>query len=221
MPTPNPLAPFRVKLIGAMLATFFLGLALIMGLIHFNRYAFKSENKRLVSEEETRCLVVIERDPTNAGAHARLAELAYERQDLDLAIHEWRTAISILPGGPFSTSWKRHLRRALDMQEQLAGGQRLLSIDESRVCPKCQADLSKSAKECPRCGEVLYMSPAKYLGQREVAREWARETAAFSLVLLCVAIVFMNVDLAWKGTLLISTAIVGGWYLLRGIGGEL
>ena len=207
-----------------MLATFFLGLAFIVGLIHFNRYAFKSENKRLVSEEETRCLVVIERDPTNAGAHAQLADLAYERQDLELAIHEWRTAINLLPHGPFTTSWKRKLRRTLDMHEQVARGERpkeLLDMHEMRVCPRCDADVSPRARTCPNCGETLYMNPVEFLRQPDVAREWAKETAAFTLVLLCVGIVFMNVDLAWKGTLLISTAIVGGWYLLRGIGGEL
>ena len=202
-----------------MLTTIFWGLAFIVGLIHFNRYAFKSENKRLVSEEESRCLVVIERDPTNAGAHAQLADLAYEREDLELAIHEWRTAIGILPEGPFSTSWKRKLRRALDWQEQQARGERPAQMHEMRVCPKCQADVRKSAKVCPRCGEVLYMSPREYLSQPDVAREWAKETAAFTIVLLCVGIIFMNVSLEWKGTLLMSTAIVGGYYILKGIGG--
>ena len=204
-----------------MLTAIFWGLATIVGLIHFNRYAFRSENKRLVSEEETRCLIVIERDPSNAGAHAQLADLADQRGDLELAIHEWRTAIGLLPQGPFTTAWKRKLKRALEVQAQQARGERLVPMSEMRVCPKCQADVLASAKTCPRCGEVLYMNPLEFLSQAEVAREWAKETAAFTIVLLCVGIIFMNVSIEWKGLLLISTAIVGGYYLLKGIGGNL
>ena len=202
-----------------MLTAFFWGLAAIVGLIHFNRYAFKSENKRLISEEETRCLRVIERDPTNAGAHAQLADLAYERQDLELAIHEWRTAVRLLPEGPFTTSWKRRLKRALEMQEQQARGERPLQMHEMRVCPQCQAEVSTRAKTCPQCGEVLYMNPIEFLRQPDVARAWAKETAGFTIVLLLIGIVFMNVSLEWKGTLLMSTAIVGGYYFLKGIEG--
>ena len=202
-----------------MLTAFFWGLAAVVGLIHLNRYAFRSENKRLISEEETRCLIVVERDPTNAGAHAQLADLAYDRQDLELAIHEWRTAIRLLPEGPFTTSWKRKLKRALEMQAQQARGERPLEMHELRVCPKCEADLAKNARVCPRCGEVLYMNPVEFFKQPEVAREWARETAAFTVVLLCVGIIFMNVSIEWKGTLLMSTAIVGGYYFLKGIEG--
>ncbi len=202
-----------------MLTAIFWGLAAIVGLIHLNRYAFKSENKRLLSEEETRCLIVIERDPTNAGAQAQLADLAYDRQDLELAIHEWRTAVRLLPQGPFTTSWKRKLKRALEMQEQQARGERPLQMHEMRVCPQCQAEVSTRAKTCLRCGEVLYMNPIEFFKQPEIAREWAKETAAFTIILLCAGIIFMNVSLEWKGVLLMSTAIVGGYYLLKGIGG--
>ena len=202
-----------------MLTAIFWGLAAVFGLIHLNRYAFRSENKRLVSEEETRCLLVIERDPTNAGAHAQLADLAYERGDLELAIHEWRTAIGILPGGPFTTSWKRRLRRALDYQQQIASGERPLQMHEMRVCPKCQADVKTDAKNCARCGEVLYMNPIEFFKQPEVAREWAKETAGFTVVFLCVGIIFLNLPIEWKGVLLMSTAIVGGYYILKGIEG--
>ena len=132
-----------------MLTAIFWGLAAVFGLIHLNRYAFRSENKRLVSEEETRCLIVIERDPTNAGAHAQLADLAYERGDLELAIHEWRTAVRLLPEGPFTLSWKRKLKRVLAMQEQIARGERPVPLHEMRVCPKCEADLPARAKACP------------------------------------------------------------------------
>ena len=202
-----------------MLTAIFWGLAAIVGLIHFNRYAFKSENKRLVSEEETRCLIVIERDPTNAGAHAQLADLAYDRQDLELAIHEWRTAIRLLPQGPFTTKWKSRLRRALEMREQQLRGERPTQMHEMRVCPKCEADISVRAKTCPRCGEVLYMNPVEFMRQPEVAREWAKETAGFTIVLLLVGIIFMSVPLEVKGVLLMSTAIVGGYYFLKGIEG--
>lgn len=202
-----------------MLTAIFWGLAAIVGLIHLNRYAFKSENKRLISEEETRCLVVVERDPTNAGAHAQLANLAYDRQDLELAIHEWRTAIGLLPQGPFTTTWKSRLRRALEMREQQLRGERPVQMHEMRVCPKCEADVPTRAKNCPRCGEVLYMNPVEFIRQPEVARAWAKETAGFTIVLLLVGIIFMNVPLEVKGTLLMSTAIVGGYYFLKGIEG--
>lgn len=203
-----------------MLTAFFWGLAAIVGLIHFNRYAFKSENKRLISEEETRCLRVIERDPTNAGAHAQLADLAYDRQDLELAIHEWRTAIRILPDGPFTTSWKRRLKRVLEMQEQQARGERPQQMHQMRVCPNCQAEVSTSAKTCQRCGEVLYMNAVEFFKQPEVAREWARETAGFTIVLVFAGIIFMNLPIEWKGLLLMSTAIVGGYYFLKSFDGD-
>ena len=202
-----------------MITAFFWGLAAIFGLIHLNRYAFKSENKRLISEEETRCLRVIERDPTIAGAHAQLADLAYDRQDLELAIHEWRTAIGLLPEGPFTTAWKRRLKRALEMQAQQARGERPVQMHEMRVCPRCQAEVSISAKTCQRCGEVLYMNPVEFMKQPEVTREWARETAGFTIVLLLIGTVFINLPIEWKGLLLISTAIVGGYYFLKGIEG--
>ena len=203
-----------------MLTAFFWGLAAIAGLIHLNRYAFKSENKRLISEEETRCLVVIERDPTNAGAHAQLADLAYDRQDLELAIHEWRTAIRLLPEGPFTTSWKRRLKRVLEMQAQQARGERPVQMHEMRVCPNCQAEVSTSAKKCHSCGEVLYMNPIEFLKQPEVAREWARETAAFTIVFLIVGMIFMSVPIEVKGVLIMSTAIVGAYYFLKSFDGQ-
>ena len=203
-----------------MLTTIFWVLAAIFGLIHLNRYAFKSENRRLVSEDEMRCLRVIERDPTNAGAHAQLADIAWEREDLEVAIHEWRTAVGLLPQGPFTTSWKRKLKRALEMQTQRASGERPGSIHDWRVCPKCQADVSTKAKVCPRCGEVLYMNPVEYFKQPEVARSWARETAGFTLVLWCVGVIFINLPLEWKGTILVSSAIVGGWYILKSFDGN-
>ena len=92
-------------------------------------------------------------------------------------------------------------------------------MHEMRVCPQCQAEVSTRAKTCPRCGKVLYMNPIEFFKQPEIAREWAKETAAFTIILLCAGIIFMNVSLEWKGVLLMSTAIVGGYYLLKGIGG--
>lgn len=203
-----------------MLTAFFWGLAAIVGLIHFNRYAFKSEHKRLISEEETRCLRVIERDPTNAGAHAQLGDLAYDRQDLELAIHEWRTAIGLLPEGPFTTAWKRRLKRALEMQAQQARGERPTQMHEMRVCPKCQAEVSTSAKTCHLCGEVLYMNPVEFFKQPDVAREWARETLGFTIVLVFVGFIFINLPIEIKGVLLMSTAIVGGYYFLKSFDGN-
>ena len=203
-----------------MLTAFFWGLAAIVGLIHFNRYAFKSEHKRLISEEETRCLIVIERDPTNAGAHAQLGDLAYDRQDLELAIHEWRTAIGLLPEGPFTTAWKRRLKRALEMQAQQVRGERPTQMHEMRVCPQCQAEVSTSAKTCHVCGEVLYMNPIEFFKQPDVAREWARETAAFTIVFLIVGIIFMSVPIEAKGVLIMSTAIVGAYYFLKSFDGQ-
>ena len=92
-------------------------------------------------------------------------------------------------------------------------------MNEKRVCPKCEADLPKSARACPHCGETLYMNPIEFFKQPEVAREWAKETAGFTVVLLLVGIIFMSVPIEVKGVLLMSTAIVGGYYILKGIEG--
>lgn len=76
------------------------------------------------------------------------------------------------------------------------------------------------AKVCPHCGETLYMSPVEFLSQPEVARSWARETLIATVVLFCIGVIFLNLPLEWKGTILMSTAIVGGWYFLKSFDGH-
>ena len=202
-----------------MLSIFFWGLAAAFGLVYLNRYAFKSEVRRLETEDEISWRRAIEINPDNSGAHARLAEAAYKRGELESAIDSWRTAIRTSPHGPFAETWKRALKRALNDQERQGRGESINYADY-RACPNCQKEVSVRAKTCPHCGETLYLSPVEFLYQPDVARSWARETLIATIVCLCLGVIFMNLPMEWKGAILMSTVIVGAWYFLKSFDGH-
>lgn len=93
--------------------------------------------------------------PSNAGAHAQLAEFLLEDGDINGAIDEFRTAIGLTPQGPFATEWKRKLKAALETQEILGCGEKVTGFHEWRVCEKCQAKVVAGAKTCPQCGATF------------------------------------------------------------------
>ena len=98
----------------------FLGLALFVGFRALQSYANAHGTKTWRLDERARIRNVVEKMPSNAGAHAQLAEFLLEDGDVDAAISEWRTAIGLTPQGPFATEWKRKLKAALDTQATLA-----------------------------------------------------------------------------------------------------
>ena len=202
-----------------MLTILFWGLAAVFGLIYLNRYAFKSEVRRLETQDEASWRRLIELNPENSGAHARLAEAAFERGDLEGAIDCWRTAIRTSPHGPFAEKWKRALKRALEQQARVERGESI-RYNDYRACRNCEKEVSVRAKVCPHCGDTLYMNPVEFLSQPEVARSWAKETFLFSLILFCAGVIFLNLPLEWKGCILMSTVIVGAWYFLKSFDGH-
>lgn len=129
-----------------MLTFFFWGLAAVFGLIYLNRYAFKSEVRRLETQDEASWRRAIEVNPLNSGAHARLAEAAYKRGDLDAAIDAWRTAIRTSPHGPFAETWKRALKRALADQQRAAKA----SITPTTAPVRVANGKSRCGRKCAR-----------------------------------------------------------------------
>lgn len=176
-----------------------------------------SHNWRLEEIERTRR--VLERDPSNSGTRAKMAAFLIEDGDLEAGIHEYRTAINSSPHGPFTTEWKRKLREALDMQEKLARGERVLGFNEWRVCHKCEATLSVEEKTCPRCGATISRTLLEWGLDGQTQREIWREAIPIALVLSVVIIVltpfFTALPIEWRGTIIASTAIVMGFLFLR------
>jgi uncharacterized paraquat-inducible protein A len=175
---------------------------------------------QLDEEERAKWLKTSQRDPTNAGAHARLAEWDFVDGNLDDAIHHWRTAIGLLPQGPFTTEWKRKLKSALELQAMRERGEKIAGFHEVRACDKCEATMPANSKTCPRCGAVVRMDVMEFFTQPEVARSLAKETATVVLILFVLGTVFSSLPLEWKGCVLVSTAIVGAWYFLRAMDGN-
>ena len=198
-----------------LFSSFLLALALFFGLRAVPGIINKKASNRYRDEEIERTRHVLERDPTNSGTRAKLAEFLIEDGELEAGIHEYRTAISQMPHGPFTAQWKRKLRDALDTQAILARGERVPDFNEWRVCERCQAQVAASAKTCPKCNAVIRMDFMEWLLQPGNKRDIVRETIPIVLMLWVAAVIFMNLTLEWKGTLIISSVMVGGWLILR------
>lgn len=171
------------------------------------------------NEEIERTRRVLERDPSNSGTRAKLAAFLIEDGELEAGIHEYRTAISQSPHGPFTTEWKRKLRDALETQEIIARGERVPGFNEWRICENCQGKMAANAKTCPHCNAVIRMNFLEWVLQPNVKHDIVRETIPIALVLWVAAVIFMNLSLEWKGTLIISATMVGGWLILRSFDG--
>lgn len=181
----------------------------------FHSYINSSEAKRYRREERERTRRVLELDPSNSGTRAQFAAFLMQDGDLEGAIHEYRTAISTSPHGPFTEAWKRKLKEALEIEATLARGERVAGFNEWRVCPKCQAKVLTSEKSCPKCGNTLHMNALEWFLQSDVQRDMWRQCLPITLVLWIGAIIFSALPREVQGTLIISSLIVGYWLFLR------
>ncbi|RYX83299.1 hypothetical protein EON83_15670 [bacterium] len=193
-----------------------LGLGLRVMMLYANSHGVHEE-RRLEYERNN---AVIQQNPSNAGAYARLAEMLFEDKRVDEAVASWRYAINLMPQGPFTTKWKRDLRRALEVQATLARGEKPLEQRDVRICPRCEAQVPNVITVCPNCGETLHLSFANTIAQTDVAKSWLKETLIVSGVLWIIGIIFSALPVEWKGAVIISTAIVVGFYAIRAIGGK-
>ncbi len=193
-----------------------LGLVLRVLMVYANSQGVRDE-RRMEYERHRR---VVEHDPTNSGSYARLAEMLLEDGQTDDAISAWRRAVFPMPRGPFTTKWKRDLKRALEVQATYARGERPLEQRDVRICPRCEAIVPNAITTCPNCGEVLYLSFANTIAQTEVARSWLVETLIASAILWALGIAFSVLPLEWKSTVIIATVLVAGFFSIRAIGGK-
>ncbi len=204
-----------------MLSYILCGLAALILFRVLTVFSTHYESNRLRNEDFEKWRRTAEKDPTNAGAHAHMAEFFLEDKELDNAIHSYRTAISLMPHGPFSEAWKRKLKGALEIKAALDRGERVPEFNELRACHNCQKQVLAKYKKCPNCGAILHMNPIEFLTQPHIAREWARETIIISVILALIlwigGIAFTVLPLEWKGAIIISSVMAGTWYLLRAI----
>lgn len=155
----------------------------------------------------------IEMDPNNAGAHVFLGDALMKRGSYVAAVAQYEAAISINPRSdhPHAESWNYKLRKAREAGAGIEVATRLI------VCT-CGAESPVSAKTCGRCGATLQMSFFKWLTQPGNMKDIVRVAVpAFCMVAAALAI-FSSLPLEWKGCILMASAIVGGYFLLRAIG---
>lgn len=193
---------------------FALGLALRVARIYANSAGIRDERRM----EYERHQAVVRQDPTNAGSYAHLAEMLFEDKHVDDAISAWRRAINLMPQGPFTIKWKRDLKRALEVQAILARGEKPLEQQDMRICPRCEMKVPNAITTCPNCGEILHLSFANTIAQTEVAKSWIKETVVVCVVLWILSIVFSALSLEWKGAIIISSLLVGGFFFIRSLG---
>lgn len=124
-------------------------------------------------EEMERWKIAIQRDPSNAGAHAQLAEILVEDGQYSSAVHAYEAALSILPHGPFSAKWRHGLKRSQDLKEGAdrarAKGQKVPGFDDWNVC-ECGAVVSAREKRCFRCGQMVKQDFASALTETNILR---------------------------------------------------
>lgn len=193
----------------------FLALALFVAFRALQSYALAHGSKKWARDERARIRNIIEQMPSNAGARAQLAGFLLEDGDVDGAIAELRAAIELAPQGPFTTEWTRKLKAALETQAILARGEKVAGFHEWRVCEKCQAQVAAGAKTCPQCGATLNMSFVEWLLNSGTQRDIWRQSVPIALVLWICSVVFMSLPLEWKGMIIISSVMVGGYLMWR------
>ncbi len=174
-----------------------------------------SEAKRHRRDEIARMRHVLELDPSNSGTRAQFAGFLMEDGDVDAAIHEYRTAISTSPHGPFTEAWKRKLKEALEIQVILARGERVPGFNQWRTCRKCQARVTLQDKSCPKCGEIVHMSFGEWVLRSDVQRDLWSQSLPIAFALWIASIIFSALPLEWQGTLIISSVLVGFWLFTR------
>ena len=165
---------------------------------------------RMRNEDIAKYQRAIQFDPKNAAAHSFLAD-AYAQSGLyDEAIEEYQKAIELDPHHAHAERWK--LQKAIDAKQ---GKTRLRII----VCDECQGETPHGNKVCAHCGATLRMGFFEWLAQPETLKTVTKQTVVVLLVLTILYTAFSALPLEWKGCVICASAIVGGYYLLKGIGG--
>lgn len=152
----------------------------------------------------------IQFDPKNAAAHGFLADAYMESGLYDEAIAEYETAIELDPHSSHKERWK--LRKAIEAKQGLTRPRII-------VCDECQGETPVGNKVCAHCGAMLSMSFFEWLAQPDTIKTVAKQSVIALLVVTILLAIFSALPLEWKGCIICASAIVGGFYLLRGIGG--
>ena len=185
----------------------------------------RRELKRLRDADIAKWTAALQRDPRNAGAHAELAEKYLEDGRVELGIHEFRTAIGLMPQGPFATRWKRKLKSALQFEEIVAaaavGGTPVPTFQDWRTCDDCEGTVTVQMKKCPHCGAVTNVTFLDYCLDLENQKEIAKITIVLGLAVWIGSLIFSALPLDVKGVLIIASVIVAGYYFLRSFDGLL
>jgi len=176
------------------------------------------ELERLRREDMEKFLAAVAANPNNASAHASLGEMYFKEGRIGFAIHEYRTAISISPQGPFATKWKRALKEALGMQEFIDAGKPVPGFHSFRVCHQCHADVNAAAKKCPKCEAELDVGVVEWTLRPENRNDIIKNTVVVTGLLLAGSVIFSILPIEVKGVLLVSTVLVSYWLFLRSFG---
>lgn len=163
----------------------------------------------------------LSQDPANPAAHVALAQIHWQAQELEAAIHHWRMAINGSPDGPLTQGWKSQLKKALELQARREQGLKGDGFADFKVCHRCRADIPTRARTCPECHNAVEMTFFEWLGKKENALDVARTAAPFVLVLSVVVLVVGQMPLEYKACIAMAAVIVGAWYFLRGLGGTI
>ncbi|HVF84387.1 MAG TPA: hypothetical protein VM821_00285, partial [Abditibacteriaceae bacterium] len=171
-------------------------------------YADNRARKYLRDEDIEKLESAIAFDPDNAGAHAGLGEKLANLKRIDEAIHEYRVAIQLLPDGLQTQRWKSDLRTLIDAKN---------GIDryDFQVCRSCTCDMPRGTKTCPKCGEVQNMNFFQWSSKRENLLPSLRDSALATIALFVVLSFLMVLPTTVAGCLVMSSILVGGWFLLQ------
>ncbi len=202
---------------GMILSSGGAGIAVLAGVVlmlacgaapFITKLADRQTSHKLRDEDIERFESAIQFDPTNAGAHAGLAEKWAELGQLENAVDEYRIAIRLMPDGPATKRWKSQLRTVLDKQE---------GIDryDFAVCRKCDKQIPKNTKTCPHCGEVHQMNFFEWAFKPENLVPALRDGFVWLIVLVVVGGVLLILPSVISGSIVAVAIIAGGWFLLR------
>jgi tetratricopeptide (TPR) repeat protein len=151
--------------------------------------------KRLLEQDERAALAAIERDFTNAAAHAFLGDIYRKQGRFDQAIEQYRIAQSLVPSLPGE---RQRLDELIARAEEQAA--------DTRRCPHCGKFMPRRSGFCPHCGGrmawVSWIVPDR---PREARRFWT--TVALSL-LGFVAAGYFRAWWAWVGLLIWISLVV-------------
>lgn len=202
---------------GMVLASGGAGFAVVAGIVLMlacgawpvvSKYGDRKIVKKLRDDDVERFESAIQFDPSNAGAHAGLAEKWAELGQIENAIDEYRIAIRLMPDGPATKRWKTQLRTILDKQQ---------GIDryDFAVCRNCDKEIPKKTKTCPHCGAVHHMNFLEWAAKPENLLPALRDGFCVMIVLVFAVFALLHLPSVVAGAILAVAALVGGWFLLQ------